>query len=67
MVKSGKKMKVYSILQAEKFKDCVFFLKVVYSYRPYYVNQGEYFTKKSLIYALRAFTDLDLVKEFCEK
>lgn len=54
--------RVYHFLQVNNFKNCVFDLCVRYSGD--FKNEGIYKTKKDLIHAFKAFTELDLVKEF---
>lgn len=61
---SRKRTKVLFFLQAKKPKNCMFFVGV--SYEKGYKNEGEYETKKDLIFALKAFTEKDLIKDFCE-
>lgn len=61
-VRTSKKRRVYLFLQARRFKDCLFDLCVRYSRD--YKNEGNYNTKEDLVFALRAFTDPSLVKDF---
>ena len=62
-VATHKKNRIYWRLQAEKFKDCLFQVRVGYS-NNYWNESIKYKTKKDLIHALRAFTEPDLVREF---
>ncbi len=61
-VGSHKKMRILHFIQAKKYKDCTFDVCVKYSES--FKNEGIYKTKKKLIYALKMFTEKDLVKEF---
>lgn len=62
MIASHKIKRVYHILQAAKFKDCTFYIKVQYSKDNF--NDGEYQTISSLIKALKFFTQKNLVTDF---
>ena len=63
-VVTTKKNRIWSILSLNDCKNFHFWVKVVYCYRPYYYNEGEYKKKEDLIFALRAFTEKDLVEEY---
>ena len=52
---------IFSFLEAGKFQDCVFYLCV--TYRKDFQNAGIYKTKKELVYALKAFTEKELLKD----
>ena len=47
--------RIYSFLKAGKNKECVYKLSVRYGNG--YKNEGDYETKKELIYALKAFME----------
>ena len=57
MVVTRKIRRIYSFLQADKTKDCVYKLSVRYGKG--FKNEGGYETKTDLIYALKAFTEPD--------
>jgi len=52
---SRKTKRIYHFIQAGKFKDCLFKLKV--NYNGSYKNEGQYKAKKDLIRVLKAFTE----------
>lgn len=49
--------RIYRILEAGKFPDCLYFLKVKYNNGN--TNEGDYRMKKELVQALKAFTEPD--------
>ena len=55
MVTSHKPRKVWLLLQVNKFADCIF--EVCVNYGEGFRNEGEYKTKKDLIFALKAFLE----------
>lgn len=62
--RSHKRKRIWFRLQADKNRNHAF--KVRVHYKPGFINESIiYNTKKETIQALRAFTEKDLVKEFC--
>lgn len=57
VVASRKTKRFYYFLKAENFLNCLFQLRVRYANGN--VNEGDYSTKKELIFALKAFTKPD--------
>lgn len=57
MLTTRKIKRIYSFFKADKNKDCLYKLSVRYGKG--FSNEGDYETKKDLIYALKAFTESD--------
>lgn len=57
MLVTRKIKRIYSYLKAEKNKDCLYKLSVLYGNG--FKNEGYYESKRDLIWALRAFTEPD--------
>lgn len=56
-VASRKTKRIFYIVKAENFSDCIF--KVSVRYKPGISNSGEYNSKKDLLSALKAFLELE--------
>lgn len=60
---TGKRKRIYQILQAENNKNTIYYVKVLYPIKKYF-NHGEYTNKKDAIFALKCFIEKDLIEEF---
>jgi len=60
---TGKRKRIYQILQAKDDKNTTYYVKVTYPIKKYF-NHGEYTNKKDAIYAIKCFTEKDLIEEF---
>ncbi len=63
MFSSRKIKRIYCFLQAEDFKDYALELCVRCSKN--YINEGICKNKKDLIYALKIFTEKNLINDYC--
>ena len=59
-----KRMKILSILKAEKFKNCSFYIKVKYDKAGKWKNETSIVNKGDAILAYKAFTEKSLLNDF---
>lgn len=64
-ITTKKRKRILPIIQAKKYKDCTFYIKVKYDSQGRWVNEtGDGTNQKQAILAYKAFTNKNLIDEF---
>lgn len=65
LITTKKRRRILPIIQAKKYKDCTFYIKIKYDIEGRWINEtGDGANQKQAILAYKAFTNKDLIDEF---